>query len=566
MLKKGFFTTLFVLAFLGLFAPVAALAQTYLFNLDRETVNVFLNQDGTAAIDYVLDFSNDPTASPIDFVDIGLPNSSYDLGTVTADVNGKAVQSIDKADPQNLAGGGSGITLSLGAAAIKPGSSGRVHVTIPIVRRVLYPGTDSSHPDYASFQFSPNYFGSQYVKNGTDLTVIIHLPPGVQSNESVYYPASSGWPGSKDPEASLDSQNRIQYTWSSADANGSSQYTFGAGFPAKYIPAAAIVRGPSFELSQDTLFCLLFGGCFALIIGLIIYAIVVGNRKRKLQYLPPKISIEGHGIKRGLTAVEAAILMEQPMDKILTMVLFSAVKKGAATVVARDPLDIKVTDPLPEGLNDYERDFLAAFRAPDKGERRRLLQDMMINLVKSVSEKMKGFSRKETIAYYQSVIEQAWAQVTAANTPEVKAQKYDEVMDWTMLDRNYGDRTQEVFRGGPVYVPMWWSRYDPVYRSHMGSAPAQTSTQSSGSSSGQSISLPNLPGSDFAASVVNGVQSFSAGVLGDVAAFTSGVTNKTNPIPVSQRTYSSGGGGGHCACACACACAGCACACAGGGR
>jgi len=30
---------------------------------------------------------------------------------------------------------------------------------------------------------------------------------------------------------------------------------------------------------------------------------------------PPKISIEGHGIKRGLTAVEAAILMEEPLDR-----------------------------------------------------------------------------------------------------------------------------------------------------------------------------------------------------------------------------------------------------------
>ena len=184
MLKKGIFATLFVLALLGLFAPTTtALAQTYLFNLDREDVNVFLNEDGTAAIDYVLDFTNDPSASPIDFVDLGLPNSSYDLSTITADVNGKPVQSIDKADPQNLAGGGSGITLSLGSSSIQPGTSGRVHVTVPIVQRVLYPGTDSNHPDYASFQFSPNYFGSQYVKDGTDLTVTIHLPPGVQTTE-----------------------------------------------------------------------------------------------------------------------------------------------------------------------------------------------------------------------------------------------------------------------------------------------------------------------------------------------------------------------------------------------
>ena len=34
---------------------------------------------------------------------------------------------------------------------------------------------------------------------------------------------------------------------------------------------------------------------------------------------------------------------------------------------------------------------------------------MMVDLVKSISEKMRGFSRKETIAYYQDIMKQAWA-------------------------------------------------------------------------------------------------------------------------------------------------------------
>ena len=61
-----------------------------------------------------------------------------------------------------------------------------------------------------------------------------------------------------------------------------------------------------------------------------------------MQYMPPKIAIEGHGIKRGLTAVEAAILMEQPLDKVMTMILFGVIKKNAAEVVTRDPLEIKM--------------------------------------------------------------------------------------------------------------------------------------------------------------------------------------------------------------------------------
>src|SRR6266508_5602497 len=101
----------------------------------------------------------------------------------------------------------------------------------------------------------------------------------------------------------------------------------------------------------------------------------IGSRRRKLQYMAPKIAIEGHGIKRGLTAVEAAILMEQPLDKVMTMILFGVVKKGAAVVTNRDPLTIEVTSPLPEGLHDYEIKFLQAFKETGTRERRTALQN-----------------------------------------------------------------------------------------------------------------------------------------------------------------------------------------------
>ena len=205
----------------------------------------------------------------------------------------------------------------------------------------------------------------------------------------------------------------------------------------------------------------------------------------------------------------------------------------------------------------------------EKGDKakRRALQKMMVNLVKSVSKKMKGFSRSETITYYRDITKKAWAQVEAADTPEVKAQKYDDVMEWTMLDRRYEDRTRDIFRTGPVYVPIWWHRYDPGYSPTISPRPSGIPSTSGGSTPGGGVSMPTLPGSAFAASVVSGAQNFSSGVIGNISDFTSGVTRVTNPPPKSTsssgRSRSSGGGS---SCACACACAGCACACAGGGR
>ena len=291
-----------------------------------------------------------------------------------------------------------------------------------------------------------------------------------------------------------------------------------------------------------------------------------------MEYLPPKISIEGHGIKRGLTAVEAAILMEQPLDKILTMILFSVVKKNAAKVVTRDPLKIEAITPQPEGLQAYETDFIKAFDTPLPVGQRQALQNLMVAVVQSVAEKMKGFSLKETVAYYQDMIKRAWDEVEAAGTPDVKSQKYDEYMGWTMVDHDYDDHTRRVFGSGPVFLPLWWGNYDPGFHPASmtgGSTVSPVSTGSiGGGRSSSGTSLPTLPGGSFAASIVNGVQTFSSGVIGDVTGFTGGVTSKTHPAPVatpSSSSYHGGGGGGH-SCACACACAGCACACAGGGR
>ena len=241
------------------------------------------------------------------------------------------------------------------------------------------------------------------------------------------------------------------------------------------------------------------------------------------------------------------------------MILFSVIKKNAAEVVTRDPFQLKVNQPIQEDLQPYEKDFLNAFLEAES-LRRKKLSDMVINLVKNISEKMKGFSRQETIAYYTDITKRAWEQVEAANTPELKSEKYEEVMDWTMLDKNYDGRTQDVFRNMPVFIPAWWGHYDPGF--------GKGAVQPAGIPVSTGGGKLNVPGANFAASLATGVQTFSNKVVGNVGDFTQSITSITNPPPKpSTSTYrSGGGGGGHCVCACACACAGCACACAGGGR
>ncbi len=537
-------------------------AQDYFFAVEKQDMEVFVNEDGSLTIDYTFVFANQPGAHPIDIVDVGLPNNNYVLNSITAEIDGSPVASIEKSDYIDI-----GIMVDLGNQAIPPGQRGTLHVNIGTINKSLYPSEIEADEDYASFEISPTWFGPQYVTGNTDLTVTLYLPVGLTSEEPRYHTPQS-WPGDSQPVSGFDNVGGIYYQWNSPNANAYTQYKFGASFPARFVPESQIVKPPAISIDPEAicsgLICLGIAGFFVLSI----YSATVGAKKRKLKYLPPKIAVEGHGIKRGLTAIEAAILMEQPMDKVLTMVLFSVLKKGAAEVVSREPLKIKITQPKPEGLHAYEEEFLIAMEK-DKKEQRLLLQTMIINLVQSVSKKMKGFSRKETINFYKEIIEKAWNQVETAQTPEVKSEKYDENLDWTMLDKDYDHRTRDTFGTGPVFIPTWWWRYDPSVRPAT-SSPTFGKVDASPSpiGSGQtSINLPSLPGADFAASITNGVQSFASGVVGNVTDFTNGITNKTNPIPkTSSSGRSSRGGGGGGSCACACACAGCACACAGGGR
>lgn len=564
MIKKlKLFCILLILLMLAGNSTVAH-AQDYYFAVDKQTMDVIVNDDGSLSIEYYFDFTNQPGASPIDIVDIGLPNNNYVLSSITADIDGSPVKSIKKSDYIDI-----GIMVDLGAHAIPPGKSGKLHVYIATINKSLYPSDAEADEDYASFEISPTWFGSQYVTGNTDLTVTLYLPVGLKQNEPIYH-TPKGWPGDPTPVSGFDNLGGIYYQWHSSKANAYTQYKFGASFPARMVPESQIVKAPAITFDSDAicsgLVCLGFFGFFALII----YSATVGAKKRKLKYLPPKISVEGHGIKRGLTAVEAAILMEQPMDRVLMMILFSTLKKGAAEVITRDPLKIKVTEPKPASLQPYEIEFLNAMQKDNK-ETKTDLQTMTINLVNTVSKKMKGFSRKESVAFYKDIMEKAWSQVESAQTPEVKSEKFDENIDWTMLDKNFDNRTRDTFGTGPVFIPVWWWRFDPGMRSgtstptSTGFGKVQASPMPVGSGK-TTINLPTLPGAAFAASITNGVQSFSSGVIGNLTNFTSGITNKTNPVPVSTSSGRSTGGGGGSSCACACACAGCACACAGGGR
>jgi len=561
-------TTLFALLCL----PFTSYAQDYSFSMDQEVVDVWVNQDGSVSLEYWFVFTCDPGAHPIDAVDVGMPNSDYRLSDISADVNEKPVSTIEQSEYVKP-----GVAVWLGEGTINPGETGTVHVVVGRVGGLVY--QDSSDRAYASAEFSPTWFDSQFVHGTTDLTVRFHLPPGIKTEEPRWHRSPSNWP-QEQPDTALDKDGRVLYTWHNPTAAPDRQYTFGASFPIQYVAEGAIQKGPSALAALFTTVLACLGGTlcnpvFLFIAGFagLIALSVWGQRKRRMQYLPPSMKVEGVGIKRGLTAVESAILLETPLNKILTMILFGLLKKGTVTVLSDDPLKVELNQPLPEDLYPYEKGFVEAV-AQDGTLSEKKLQPLVVDLVKEVNNKMKGFSRKETATYYRDIVQRAWQQVETADTPEVRGQRFDEQLEWTMLDDKFDDRMGRTFTG-PIFVPIWWNSYRPWASARPTVAPAASARPAAARAGTPArpdlgrVQLPTLPGATFAAAMVRGVQGTAGRIVRNVTGFTSGVAQVTNPPPPpspSGRSYGGGGGGGGTSCACACACAGCACACAGGGR
>jgi hypothetical protein len=539
-----------VAAFLAAFGLVGSanpvLAQDYGFQLDQNISHVYINPDGSARVVYDLTFTCDPSAHPIDIVDIGLPNESYQLGTAVASINGAPVSDIRTSEVVDI-----GVEIHLGPNTIPQGRMGTIHFEIDVAR-MLY--QDTKDAEYASLEFSPTWYDGRYVSGVTTMEVSFHFPSGVSGEEPRWHDTEPTQTGFED--------DRVVYTWVQQSANPSTQYTFGASFPKAYVAEGAVQKAPAFDLGKllGTILdspLLIMGGIAAVWAG-IAWLAGLSQKRRRMEYLPPALAVEGVGVKRGLTAVEAAILLQAPLDRVMTMILFGLLRKRALVVAGEKPLRIRLADPLPEKLWYYERRFLKAVKG-DGTLDEDAMRDLAVDLVGDVNKKLAGFSRRETVAYYKDVVARAWTEVESADTPQVQSQRLDEGLEWTMLDEDFDDRMRRTFRDRPVYVPHWWWGYRPwVARSGLPSSPPAAPA-----APGRPVTLPTLPGADFANTVVTSVENAANSVVRSVESFTGSVTQKTNPPPKSSS--SSRRGGGY-SCACACACAGCACACAGGGR
>lgn len=561
MRNRGVFILIISSVILLYLLPVISSAQEYSFSVPKNYSDIYINRDGSITILYQITFKNDLDARPIDIVDIGLPNYHYDLSSAVASIDDISLYGIYRSSYVHT-----GVEVYLLENKIMPGKTGTLKFEA-VNPHMIY--KDDEMEGYASMEFSPTWFNSSFTHDKTDLSVSIHLPKGIGIGKAKYhYREYDGF--------GFDDQGRMVYRWRNMSASPSKKYKFGVSFPGEYMETV-------FEEFREPFFRAIISIIYGIVVTKFPHIIILGffcmilcaiyqTNRRRLKFFPPAVSIEGVGIKRGLKAPEAAILLDLPLQRVVTMILFGLLKKGIVRVEGNGgPGVFEIEGVDKSNLSDYETGFLDSLKSDGRIDSSKL-RKIMIVMIRSVNKKIKGFSRGETIEYYKSVVKKAFEYVKTANTPGLLGKEWDDNVEWMLMDNDYGVKIEETLSGRDVKASPWYENYCGLYQTGGGSKDG-TPLKSGGAGT--------LMGADLANNFITGVENFSNKFVSNIESFTESVRKITNPplkirksgisskISSSRRSFShirrssskSTSSG-----ACACACAGCACACAGGGR
>ncbi len=550
-------------------APTAAhpvhrpTSQTYSFGVPLLLMQVAVQPDASVHIVYDITFEN--YGSPIDIIDIGTPNDKYRLNEMEASIDGQPLSDIRHSEYIDV-----GVEIHLGQHAIAAGERATLHLAFSVPEMVY---ADTTNKENASLQITPTWFDSDLVRGAGTIEIRVATLPGIAIDAVLYQDEPF-------TDKYEDAQGRIVAVWRYENVLPTRAYRVGVSFP----------RDGMTEVIEVTLWDLIgrwLVGALGVIGGVLLWCVpVVGPilfivfivraviRASKPNYLPPIAQVEGGGIKRGLTAPEAAALLELPLNKVLTLIIFGMLEKGVIRQVKDDPLTVEVVEDFRVAdradlqgaearahgrrraaqqkgtiIHQYEHPFLDLIEAhPDKPVNKMDVVKPMQALVNEVAAKMQGFDLSETQEYYRRVIERAMEQAAAIGDIEQRQAYLDKYLPWVMMRPNY---RPVVTMGNYHYWPAWARQ---TASSASGSGPRAASSTASGSGRGTSTTTFGDVSASFAGWAETTMGGMAAAIM---------------PTALSKPTVSSSSGGssgGGSSCACACAGCACACACAGGGR
>jgi len=579
----------------------SALAQDYSFEVPELELHVTPNPDASVGIEYKITFACNDGGKPIDIVDIGMPHGNYDISNMTAYLDGEQLPTIRKSEYVTP-----GVEIPL-SPAIGPGRTALFEMTFTMPDLVYQDTTDA---ELASLQITPTWFSDDFMTGTTNVGIFIYFPDTVQLEEILHQGDNF--------TQKLNLDNKKVVAWVKQNTYLTGPHQVGVSFPKRIQDRVVSMTrlmllykwwtdNPEMRTFIGLVFLVLFGIFYYrftggsgtclfifLLIGLIIGWAVspmlqilflpifipvwfLAERSLKLKkrdYFPAIESVPGGGIKRGLAVPEAAVVLEQPLGRVLTMAVFGMMKKKLVSLINREPLEVAIEPGYEVGtysdrralardrgstIRAYEQRILdAIIERPGVPIEKLDLSEAMQFLVNNTAKRMKGFDLEQTREYYLSIVNKAWQQAKEIGELDERTEFVDDNLLWLMLADNSTDQFHVWHSSGYHYRPTWVGGGAPTPTP---AAPAVGGRTTTGDVAASFAGWSQNVSSNLA----NTLDPVSLGIMKGGGIDLSGI-DKVSMDMLESMAESSGSGGGGGGCACACAGCACACACAGGGR
>jgi len=514
---------------------MVAKAASIEYYLNHEYAKIWINTDGT--IDLFYNITITCTQEVINYVKVGQPKGDFTIGAAKDEDGHNLTTSVMSS------GGDYKVQVTL-YTPISAGQSASFTLLTNVGHMIW---KDEDNPGNVGMPFKPCYWDARV----DELRIAVVLPEGVTTENVKCTP---NWDNAyNDP----DEKNRLVIYWEKHNLQSDEQFPCGVSFPKEFVQYYDVRGGLDWRV---------VGWVFLGVLAIGVCSVVIVFRKRG--YMNPILRIETLGVRRGLTAVEASYLLDFPPTKIVTEILYSLLMKKAVWVKATTPaLKLEVMKPFQDKtgiyetpLRYFEKSSLKAIRKNGALDEVKLAETIM-QLRDTVEAKLRGYCRRDTIAYYKNIVAKAWQQVRQAGTPELASKAYNENLLWLLIDKNFESQTKGAF-SDKVFKPetdWWWYWYGYTYyypKPTYKPLPATTKPP------------PTIPGTEFANNIVTSIEKTANNIVANIEKFANSILPAPPPSQHTSRQPAHDGASCVCACAscaCVCACVSCACACASGG-
>lgn len=411
-------TSLLVLTTLSLVACNVSAADL-VYVITNEEVDVYVQEDGSADIQYEIHITVRPQSSTVNGFKIHLPNWQFEGKDITATMDGDQIVGVRKSRSSETE-----VEISLNAAeAMQPSTN---HIFILVVNVGAMVVKHPSDAGQARVTFRPTWWNPDHVQEIQNLNVHIHLPEDYFDEGSIEH---------SDGATVNEVSNRLMISWHEENLPPDFKRNYRVDFPASIVDR---IYDPFWDLQlHDYEIWLII-----ILVVVIVVIVVYGVRKAvRRPYVKPYLNFEAWGARKGFGPMDAALVLGLKKERMACMFLMDLVMVGAIEVKDPKTMEVTIENPEYEGRSSQ---FLSCIR---KGHPDPIATSNLIDSIKDeVDAKLEGYDQEATVSHYKAQAPKRWSKFRPSKTLNV-----DEVL-WLMTAEDAKKRFKDK---APKGIPSW---------------------------------------------------------------------------------------------------------------